>query len=380
MRINNANKAIQEYISRLKVSETINIHFFIRALFDLDSNLQSDFLIDIINVLILDGFTFKIPGVRITPRTRHAILSQSRENKVRKIYGYVKELKSIENEEYYNSNYDTEHLFFKELDFLYPKMSQENLDVLLEKVLKGDKKAKEDFISYNVRLVWLIANKRRNNILEFQDMVIEGTLGVIRAVETYDPSRNCKFSFYASLLIDQQIRNAIRLQTQAVVVPPDVRDYLFKLSEAESEYCAKYGRNPTSKELSDILDVSVRDIERYRVLLNLNNKGLLSITEPIGDDGHTLEDIIADDQDSIENKLHAIVLTEASSYLISLLEPDEQELINWRFGLNGYPRLEIEEIGEQLGLTEKKVKTKQKRILNKLNVLGRREGFDKLDY
>ncbi len=235
---------------------------------------------------------------------------------------------------------------------------------LARRIKAGDAIAKRKLIQSNLRLVVSIAKRYRHHGLGLQDLVQEGSLGLMRAVEKFDPERGNKFSTYATWWIRQAVTRAIANKARTIRVPVHMNEVLNKLRKSNTALCQELGRVPTPDELSEASGVS-----REKVLLAYDSsRSPLSLDSACGDDSDaTLADVIQDEGALAPDEATAANLL-VNHVLDSLvcLNTEERDLLSFRYGLTGKTPMSLEESGRNMGLTKEQARNLEVRALNKL--------------
>ncbi|MBP1583731.1 MAG: RNA polymerase sigma factor RpoD/SigA [Victivallales bacterium] len=249
----------------------------------------------------------------------------------------------------------------------YPLISQEEEEKLAERIAKGDSEAREMLIRGNLRLVVKIAHDFKGLGLPLLDLISEGNIGLMRAVEKFDPSKGAKLSSYAAWWIKQSMRRALANQARTIRIPVQSANKIGKIQNAKAVLTQKLGREPTDKEIAN----EVKLTERTVVGLRQGKTSTISLFDPIqnGADGE-FKDIIPDEKsiapsDIVQDEETLVHMMELCQHL----EERERVILNLRFGLQGNKPKTLEEVSRSIGRTRERVRQIQNQALDKLRAL-----------
>ena len=235
---------------------------------------------------------------------------------------------------------------------------------LAARIKKGSKEAREHMIKANLRLVVKIAHDYDGLGLPLLDLINEGNIGLMKAVERFDPAKGGKLSTYAAWWIKQSIKRALANQAKTIRLPVHLVDKISRMRRIALKLQEVFGREPTDDEIADELGITPQRVSQLRTA----SIRPASLDAPIGDDdsntfGEIVEDERAEDPyEKLEEKTIYGMLDE----LVERLEPREQTILRYRFGLDGGNEKTLEEVGERFGVTRERIRQIQNIALKKL--------------
>ncbi|BBQ54583.1 RNA polymerase sigma factor RpoS [Aeromonas jandaei] len=271
-----------------------------------------------------------------------------------------------------NKVMDATQLYLGEIGFS-PLLTAEEEVYYARRALRGDKAARKRMIESNLRLVVKIARRYNNRGLVLLDLIEEGNLGLIRAVEKFDPERGFRFSTYATWWIRQTIERAIMNQTRTIRLPIHVVKELNVYLRTARELSHRLDHEPTAEDIAQALDCSVDNVNR---MLKLNEK-ITSVDTPIGGDrDKALLDVLSDERgmgpelESQEDDMRSSIV-----HWLEELNPKQREVLARRFGLLGYEPATLEDVGAEIGLTRERVRQIQVEGLRRLREILLSQGL-----
>lgn len=269
-------------------------------------------------------------------------------------------------------NLDATQLYLGEIGFS-PLLSAEEEVYFSRKALKGCEKSRNRMIESNLRLVVKIARRYNNRGLALLDLIEEGNLGLIRAVEKFDPERGFRFSTYATWWIRQTIERAIMNQTRTIRLPIHVVKELNVYLRTARELAQKLDHEPTAEEIAEKLQVSSVDVSR---MLKLNEK-ITSVDIPLGgDNDKALLDVLADDDNvGPDFKVQDEDISNSVVKWLNELNTKQREVLARRFGLLAYEPSTLEDVGAEIGLTRERVRQIQVEALKRMRDLLGAQGL-----
>ncbi len=276
-------------------------------------------------------------------------------------------------EESYQKTLDATQLYLNEIGFS-PLLSAEEEVYFARKALKGCEASRKRMIESNLRLVVKISRRYVNRGLALLDLIEEGNLGLIRAVEKFDPERGFRFSTYATWWIRQTIERAIMNQTRTIRLPIHVVKELNVYLRAARELSQKLDHEPSPDEIADLLDKPVEDVEKMLAL----NERVTSMDVAVGPSSDkTVVDTVPDQQvsDPVQLLQDSDLRASLDTWLDELCEK-QREVVARRFGLRGHETSTLEEVGREIGLTRERVRQIQVEALRRLRDILEKQGLD----
>jgi RNA polymerase primary sigma factor len=250
------------------------------------------------------------------------------------------------------STTDALQLFLREAG-RHPLLTAAQEVELAKRIERGDLAAKQQMIQSNLRLVVSIAKNYRNQGLPFLDLIQEGTLGLIRAVEKFDWRRGFKFSTYATWWIRQAVARALADKARTIRMPVHIVERLQKMNRAERYLWTQLGREPTLDEIADEAAISLQQALEVRAAARAST----SLDAPVGDtEDAVLGDFVAGDEPLPEETVELHLRSQALQYALRSLPERERVVVELRYGLGGNDPKTLEEIGRRLGLTRERVR------------------------
>src|SRR3954470_10970979 len=245
-----------------------------------------------------------------------------------------------------------------------PLLTPEQEIELAAKIKKGDREARALMIRSNLRLVVKIAHDYANLGLPLLDLISEGNIGLMKAVERFDPAKGGKLSTYGSWGINQSINRALAIQSKTIRLPVHLVDKISKMRRTAMRLQEEFGREPTDEELGEELGISAARVAQMRMAAIRP----ASLDAPIGDeDSNNFAEVVQDESaDTPYEQLEEKTVTRMLQEMVKTLDPREATILRARFGLDGGPQKTLEEVGQKFGVTRERVRQIQNIALKKL--------------
>ena len=260
---------------------------------------------------------------------------------------------------------DSVKIYLREIGKV-PLLTAQQETELAKRIAEGDEDAKQDLIQANLRLVIAIAKRYAGRGMPFLDLIQEGNMGLIKAVDKFDYTKGFKFSTYATWWIRQAIARAIADQARTIRIPVHMVETIYKITRAQRQLVQELGREPTAEEISERLDGAL-SADRIREIQRINQEPV-SLETPIGeeDDSH-LGDFLEDKEVETPNEYTTKSLLKDELYeVMSDLTEREQKVLKLRYGLeDNHPRT-LEEVGKEFNVTRERIRQIEAKAIKKL--------------
>ena len=260
---------------------------------------------------------------------------------------------------------DSVKIYLREIGKV-PLLTAQQETELAKRIAEGDEEAKQDLIQANLRLVIAIAKRYAGRGMPFLDLIQEGNMGLIKAVDKFDYTKGFKFSTYATWWIRQAIARAIADQARTIRIPVHMVETIYKITRAQRQLVQELGREPTAEEISERLDGAL-SADRIREIQRINQEPV-SLETPIGeeDDSH-LGDFLEDKEVETPNEYTTKSLLKDELYeVMSDLTEREQKVLKLRYGLeDNHPRT-LEEVGKEFNVTRERIRQIEAKAIKKL--------------
>jgi RNA polymerase primary sigma factor len=258
---------------------------------------------------------------------------------------------------------DSLQLFLNEAG-RYPLLTAAEEVELAKRIERGDRQAKDKMINSNLRLVVSIAKKYQGHGISLLDLIQEGIIGLIRAVEKFDWRRGYKFSTYATWWIRQAVQRGVANKSRTIRIPVHIVEREQKIARAERELTLKLERPPTDEEVAKTAKLSLKHVREVRAAA----RAVASLDKPLGDEGDTaFGDIVATYEGNVEEEVVVGLSENALRTAVEKLPDREKQVIKLRYGMDGDPDpMSLETIGRHMGLTRERVRQIETQALERL--------------
>jgi len=248
----------------------------------------------------------------------------------------------------------------------WPLLTAEEEVDLAKRIERGDREAKERMINSNLRLVVSIAKRYQGHGLSLLDLIQEGIIGLIRAVEKFDWRRGFKFSTYATWWIRQAVQRGVANKSRTIRIPVHIAEREQRIARAERTLAPKLGRQPTEEEVAEHARLPLKQVLEVRKAA----RAVTSLDRPIGSENEgALGDLFASEEAQPEEEVHVSLEQDVLRRAVAQLPEREREVVKLRYGLNGdRDPASLEAIGKQLGLTRERVRQIEADALEQLAV------------
>ncbi|MBN4076772.1 sigma-70 family RNA polymerase sigma factor [Mariprofundus ferrooxydans] len=243
---------------------------------------------------------------------------------------------------------------------------------LSKRIADGDDNARHQMIQTNLRLVVKISRRYLNRGLGLGDLIEEGNVGLMRAVEKFDASHGCRFSTYATWWIRQSVERAIMNQSRTIRVPVHITKELNSVIRHANTLRVSLGREPSQLEIAELMGITVARVQTLlRTTLNTESADDVKA----GDEGFSIYDVVADEQaDSPSDRLETDRRNASLEKWMDHLTNQEREVVRMRYGLGGYGEVQtLEKIGTHMNVTRERIRQIQVKALKKLRLMVKRE-------
>jgi len=307
-----------------------------------------------------------------TPKRRTATAANRRQNRRSGTHGAAQTETGVELRVADTAgSLDSLELFMRKAR-VHPLLTAAEEIELAKRIERGDLAAKERMINANLRLVVSQARRYQGHGLPMEDLVQEGMLGLIRAVEKFDWRRGFKFSTYGTLWIRQAIQRGLQNHGRTIRVPVHVSQRQVKVRKIESELNTKLGREPTDEEIATVAGLELDEVVELREL----SRAMTSLDQPVSEDGETaLGDLLASDRPEPMEEVADLERDQRVNEAVERLPAAEASVIRLRFGLAGEEPRTLRQAGSELGITAERARQLEEQGLRRLAATAELEGL-----
>ena len=261
---------------------------------------------------------------------------------------------------------DSVRLYLREIGKI-PLLTPEEEADLAQRIVKGEKAAKDKMVESNMRLVVSIAKRYGGRGLDLLDLIQEGNTGLIRAVEKFDPEKGFKFSTYATWWVRQAITRAIADQARTIRIPVHMVETINKVLRTTRKLTTELNREPSNEEIAKALNM---ELDKVDYVMRIK-QDIASLDASVGREGDDEDSVLGDfvedeERDSPEDSASNQILKEQLSEIIATLSDREQKIIRLRFGIGGGRPHTLEEVGAEFDVTRERIRQIEAKALSKL--------------